>query len=168
MPCFSASVQHVAFETAPWRTVDEFIETRQRFDQWRPKCQAQLRTIADWRRWLDYQNGSDASGAGVHRSSKGPIDQARRLVVRAYRFRQWGLPGGDYRVAAARLTAAGYPTTEQDFKNAGRAKGRLTAHLMPPDADIRDFAAAVVSIWPEFEWRRLFKGEVENLRDFKN
>jgi hypothetical protein len=31
-------VQHIAFETAPWRTVAEFIETRQRFDQWRLKC----------------------------------------------------------------------------------------------------------------------------------
>lgn len=75
----------------------------------------------------------------------------------------------DYRVAAARLTQAGYPTTEQDFKNAGRAKGGLTEQLIPADAEgVRDFAAAVSSIWPEFEWRRLVKGEVENLRDFKN
>jgi hypothetical protein len=96
-------------------------------------------------------------------------DQARRLVVRAYRFRQWRLPGGDYRVAAARLTAAGYPTTEQDFKNAGRAKGRLTEHLIPADAEgVRDFGAEVVLMWPDFEWPRLLKGEVENLRDFKN
>ena len=161
-------VQHLAFETAPWLTVDEFVETRQRFDQWRLKCPAQLRTTADWRLWLAYRNGSDASLAGVHRSSKGPIDQARRLVVRAYRFRRWGLPGGDYRGAAARLTQAGYPTTEQDFKNAGRAKRRLAEHLIPADAEgVRDFVAAVVSIWPEFEWRRLVKGEVENLRDFK-
>jgi hypothetical protein len=31
-------VQHLAFETAPWRTVADFTETRQRFDQWRLKC----------------------------------------------------------------------------------------------------------------------------------
>ena len=30
-------VQHLAFETAPWRTVREFTEARQRFDQWRLK-----------------------------------------------------------------------------------------------------------------------------------
>jgi hypothetical protein len=130
---------------------------------------AQLRTIADWRCWLDYRNGSDASGAGVRRSSKGPVDQARRLVIRAYRFRQWGLPGGDYKLAAARLTQAGYPTTEQDFKNAGRTKARLTEHLIPADAEgVLDFAAAVASIWPQFEWRLLVKGEIENLRDFNN
>jgi hypothetical protein len=28
-------VQHVAFETAPWRTVDEFTNERERFDRWR-------------------------------------------------------------------------------------------------------------------------------------
>ena len=127
---------------------------------------AQLRTIADWWCWVDYRDGSDASRAGVHRSSKGPVDQARRLVVRAYRFRQWGLPGGDYKLAAARLTQAGYLTTEQDFKNAGRAKGALPEHLIPVEAEgIEDFVATVVSIWPEFEWRRLVKGETENLRD---
>jgi hypothetical protein len=130
---------------------------------------AQLRTIADWRRWVDYRDGSNASRAGVHRSSRGPVDQARRLVVRAYRLRQWGLPGGDYKGAAARLTHAGFPTTEHDFKNSGRAKGGLTEHLIPADAaGVHDFVAAVVSIWREFEWRRLLKGEVENLRDPKN
>src|SRR6516162_6356386 len=132
-------------------------------------AEKQLKTIADWRRWVEYQSGSNASRAGVRRSTKGTVDQARKLVVRAYRHGQWGLPGGAYRVAAARLTAAGYPTTEQDFKNEGRAKGRLTEHLIPTDAEgVREFAAAVVSIWPEFEWRRLLKGEVANLRDFKN
>ena len=129
---------------------------------------SQLRTIGDWQRWLDYQNGYDASRAGVRRSSRGPVDQARRIVVRAYRHRAWGLPGGDYEGAAARLTAAGYPTAEQDFKNAGRAKSRLIEHLIPADAEgIGYFVVAVMSIWPEFEWRRLVKGKIENLRDLK-
>src|SRR5947207_12873727 len=129
---------------------------------------AQLRTIADWRHWVDYRDGSDASKAGVHRSSKGPVDQARRLVVRAYRLREWGLPGGDYKLAAAQLTQAGYPTNEQDIKNAGRAKGKLPEQLIPANAEgIAEFVAAVLAIWPEFEWGRLVKGETENLRNSK-
>src|SRR5690242_5580639 len=75
----------------------------------RSRAPAQLRTISDWQLWLDHRDGSDASAAGVNRSSKGPVDQARRLVIRAYVSRRWGLPGGGYREAAARLTAAGYP-----------------------------------------------------------
>jgi hypothetical protein len=159
-------VQHLAFETNPWRTVDEFTKVRQLFDEYRlRKSGAQLKTIADWQCWQDHQNGSDASRAGVHRSSKGLVDQARRLVVRAYRLGQWGLPGGDYKLSAARLTQAGYPTTEQDFKNAGRAKGALIEHLIPADAaGVAEFVTAVVSIWPEFEWWRLVDGEIENLR----
>ena len=58
-------------------------------------------------------------------------------------------------------TAAGYPTTEQDFKNAGRAKDQLIEHLIPADAEgIGNFVGAVISIWPQFEWRRLVEGEI--------
>ena len=31
-------VQHIAFETTPWRTVDEFVKERESFDEWRLKC----------------------------------------------------------------------------------------------------------------------------------
>lgn len=126
---------------------------------------AQLKTIADWRRWQDYRDGYDAAQAGVHRSSKGTVDQARRLVVRAYRFGQWGLPGGDYKEAAKRLTQAGHPTTEQDFKNAGRAKASLPQHAIPADAPgVSELVAAVAAIWPGFEWQKLVNGKIENLR----
>jgi hypothetical protein len=33
-------VQHIAFETAPWRTVGEFTKARQLFDEWRLKFAA--------------------------------------------------------------------------------------------------------------------------------
>jgi hypothetical protein len=33
-------VQHVAFETAPWTTVEEFTKVRERFDEWRLKSAA--------------------------------------------------------------------------------------------------------------------------------
>jgi hypothetical protein len=128
---------------------------------------AQLKTMADWRHWIDHLNGSDASRAGVHRSPKGPVDQARRLVIRAYRLGLWGLPGRDYWAAAERLTAAGYPTTEQDFKNAARAKGGVPEQIIPADADgVQDFIRAVCTIWPGFEWWRLVQGaDADYLRE---
>ena len=108
---------------------------------------------------LDHRDGSDASPAGVNRSSKGPVDQARRLVIRLYVSRLWGLPGGGYREAAARLTAAGYPSTEQDFKNALRAKGGVPENVFAADAaGLREFLEAAVSIWPGFEWWRMVQG----------
>jgi hypothetical protein len=131
---------------------------------------AQLKTIADWHRCIDHLNGSDASRAGVHRSPKGPVDQARRLVIRAYRLRLWGLPGRDYKAAAERLTAAGYRTTEQDFKNATRARGGLPERpLIPAAAEgVVEFVGVVLSIWPDFEWRRLVQGDIgANLREIE-
>jgi hypothetical protein len=79
------------------------------------------------------------------------------------------LPGGDFKGAAERLTQAGYPTTEDDFKNAGRAPkgGPTPEHAIPADASgIPEFIDAVSSIWPSFEWCRLVsqKPSCESLR----
>jgi hypothetical protein len=150
--------EHVGLDTQPWRTIDEFNEARALFDQFR-KAGGQLKTWADWMRWQDYQAGADASRRGLRRSAKGTEDQARRLFLRAYHHRLWGLPGGDYKNAAARLTAAGYRTTAQDFKNAARAKGGVVEHAIPADGPgIRELIAAAVSIWPTFEWRWMVVG----------
>ena len=149
--------QHLAFETVPWRTIEEFTEARDMFERWRARG-GQLKTIADWGRWCDYRDGAAATAAGVNRSmKKGIVDQARRLVVRAYRRGEWGLPGGNFKGAAARLTEAGYPTTEDDFKYAGRGKDEpAPEHLIPGNGvGVAKFASAVVDIWPGFEAHRL-------------
>jgi hypothetical protein len=160
-------VQHTSFETTPWRTVTEFVKTREMFDAWRLKRGGQMKTMADWRRWVEYRDSADACRAGVHRSAKGLVDQARRLVIRAYRGRQWGLAGGSYKDAATLLTTAGYPTTEQDFKNAARARGALPEHVIPAGADgVQDLVRAVVAIWPGFEWWRLVgQADADYLRE---
>jgi hypothetical protein len=153
-------VQQLRFGTAPWRTVDEFNAYRDRFEQWRRGRSRQLKTIADWEDWRNFDDGADASKAGIRRSPRGPVDQARRLVLRAHVRRRWGLPGGGYKGAAKRLTAAGYPTTGQDFKNARRGPGEVRENVISGDAPgIRDFIDAVLSIWPGFEWRRLVKAD---------
>jgi hypothetical protein len=119
----------------------------------------QLKTIADWHDWYRFDTSADASKAGIRRSRKGSVDQARRLVLRAHVRRFWGLPGGGYGKAAERLTAAGYPTTEQDFKNAHRAKSGVCEQVIPADAPgVRDFVTAVLAIWPGFDWARLVSG----------
>ena len=53
------------------------------------------------------------------------------------------------RSGAARLKAAGYPTTEQDSKNALLAKRALPEHLVAADTPgVREFVAAVLALWP--------------------
>jgi hypothetical protein len=57
----------------------------------------------------------------------GIVDRALRVVIKAYAngrcALRWGLPGGKYREAAARLKAAGFAwVREQTFKDALRGK----------------------------------------------
>ncbi len=150
--------QHLAFNTIPWATVAEFTEVRDQFEQWRLKHQGQLRTIADWRRWEDFRAGAGASRHGVRRGRGGVVGQVVRIFQCAYVHRVWGMHGGDYKRAAEALTKAGYPTTEQSFKNALRNKA-APEHAIPADAPgIRELIQVLVSIWPEFQWRRMVKG----------
>jgi hypothetical protein len=139
--------QHVAFDTIPWRSVDEFNETRDAFERWRK----QLKYIKDWVEFQAFAAGTAASRAGVRRSSKGPVEQARKLVLRAYVAEAWGLPGGNYREAAARLTEAGYPTKEKDFKTARRGMKNLPEGVIPRDAPgIGELIDVVSRLWPGF------------------
>src|SRR6516162_119716 len=110
-------VQHLCCNTIPWRTVAEFNAARDLFEEWRHKHRGQLRTLDDWERWDQFQAGTSASRRGIRRSKDGVVGQALRIFRRAYARRQWGLPGAEYKRAADFLTAAGYPTKEQDFKN---------------------------------------------------
>jgi hypothetical protein len=115
-----------------------------------------MRTLTDWHRWEQFQAGMVASRCGVRRSKDGVVGQALRIFRRAYVGRKWGLPGRSYKPAANSLTAAGYPTKEQDFKNALRDKSPLPEHTIPADAPgIPELVGTLLSIWPEFEWKRL-------------
>ena len=149
-------VQHLSCNTIPWRTVDEFNAARDLFEEWRHKQRGQLRTMGDWQRWEQFQAGTSASRRGVRRSKDGVVGQALRIFRRAYARRQWGLPGGEYKKAADCLTAAGYPTKEQDFKNTLRDKSAIPEHVIPADAPgVRELVGALLSIWQEFDWERL-------------
>jgi hypothetical protein len=149
-------VQHLCCNTIPWQTVAEFNAIRDLFEQWRHKHGGQLKTLQDWARWEEYQAGAVASQHGVRRSKGGLVAQALMIFRRAYARRKWGLPGGSYKLGADSLTAAGYPTKEQDFKNTLRDKSPLPEHAIPADAPgIRELVHALLSIWPEFEWERL-------------
>jgi hypothetical protein len=90
-------VQHLSCNTIPWRTVDEFNGVRDLFEKWRHKHKGQLRTLADWRRWEEFQAGTVASQHGIRRSKGGVIEQALRIFRRAYARRDWGLLGAPTR-----------------------------------------------------------------------
>jgi hypothetical protein len=147
--------QHVAFDTKPWASVEQFDRVRDTFERWRK----QLQYISNWQEFQAYEAGSQASRAGVRRSSKGPVEQARKIFLRAYVAGVWGLPGGNYREAGLRLSKGGYPTTEKDFKNARRGMQNLPEGVIPRDAPgIAEFVEALLTLWPGFRAKFLSAG----------
>jgi len=56
------------------------------------------------------------------------------------------------------LTAAGYPTKEQSFRDTLRDRKPPPEITIPADAlGVRDLVVAVRDIWPSFEWERLVR-----------
>jgi len=119
--------------------------------------------IVGWRRRR--QAGTEASREGVGRGPDGVVGQARKVVLKAYALRQWGFKAGrTYRALADHLTAAGFPTSEMDVKNAKRAKFALIKHTVPAEGSgVADFVQAVLAFEPDFDWAALVKGEVRGL-----
>jgi hypothetical protein len=152
-------VQHLSWNTIPWNSVEEFNNTRRLFEQWRHERKGQLRTLTDWNYWVEYQAGTAASKGGVRRKG-GVVDQARRIFLHAYARKDWGLPGGDYKRAAELLTACGYPTKEQNFKDTRRITGAPPENTIPMDAPgVKKLVTTLRKLWSTFEWQRLVSGE---------
>jgi len=155
------TVEHLAAATVPWRTVAEFNENRELFEQWRFAGEGRrLKTVADWEDWQQFLAGTAASRAGVRRSKHGIVQQALRVFFKAFFWQKWGLirgKGRDFRWAAEQLTTAGHKVKEQDIKNAGRSEDlHIPENVIPADAPgIRELVLTLRSIWPSFEWERL-------------
>jgi hypothetical protein len=156
------TVEYISADTAPWQTVTDFNAHRALFEQWRFSGEGRrLKTMADWEDWQQFLAGTAASAAGVKRCKGGVVQQALKIIRKAYVWQLWGLrrrgPGSSYREVAERLTAAGYPTKEHDFKNASRDDNPASPeNVIPADAPgVRDLVLALLELWPSFEWEHL-------------
>ncbi len=67
----------------------------------------------------------------------------------------WGLPGGGYKAVADYLTTCGYPTTEDDLKNAKRSKTELMVNAIPADEEVAKLILILLEEFPQFEWEKL-------------
>ncbi|MCZ6576635.1 MAG: hypothetical protein O6950_09365 [Gammaproteobacteria bacterium] len=159
-------ISHIACGSRPWQTLADFTRVRDMFDEWRHRHAGQLKTLDDWKAWSEYQAGESASKKGVRRSQRGVADQARRTFLRAYTRGWWGLPGGQYKAVAGWLTSAGYPTSENDLKNAKRASDPVERAIPANAPGIADFVRTILDHFPNFEWHRLVDGEVRGLHEF--
>ncbi len=140
--------------TRPWRTLEEFTAARDAFEDWRKSKRRVLRTLADWRDFETWRAERDARriGGGTSKSKRPPLVGA---LLRGLATGQIE-PAMSQAAIAALISAAGYPCTVQNVKDAKR-RGKLTLgdrinRLSPEEVA---FAQAVGTIRPEVEIERL-------------
>ncbi len=154
LPC--RNVEHLAFDTVPWVTMQEFETCRQALKTFRgTRC---LKTLADFQAFEEFRVGAGLQSQGLRRSvDGGMVETARRQFLRALSRSAWGLNRGlfTFTEISAFLTAGGYPTKPNDIKNAGRAKLKLVEHAVAPLPGVLAFVAYVTLRFPAFEAHRM-------------
>lgn len=136
-------VEHLSFDTIPWNTVDEGLDARTYFDEWRVNnC---LKTMEDWDNWMDfYKVRRYLKGTGVKYLEDGSEGIFKVQMLRAITQGGWGLaavpqraPRGHYDKLVAMFDTDGIEgITKQDLAN---SKGRrllesalpMTTRMLP-------------------------------------
>lgn len=136
-------VEHLSFDTIPWNTVDEGLDARTYFDEWRVNnC---LKTMEDWDNWMDfYKVRRYLKGTGVKYLEDGSEGIFKVQMLRAITQGGWGLPAvpqraprGHYDKLVAMFDTDGIEgITKQDLAN---SKGRkllesalpMTTRMLP-------------------------------------
>lgn len=119
---------HLSTRSRPFEFIEEMIDTRLLFEQWRHSQGRCLKTLEDWHDWEAYHAMILAARAAGRRpyGSSNPVAHLKRQFLRAMVRGECGLGlhGRSYAQVAAWLTAAGYPTSHASVKNAARGGTR--------------------------------------------
>jgi hypothetical protein len=159
--------EHIALDSIPWTSLEEFERNRAVFDGWRrQRC---LKTIEDFEDWDDlYQFAlvrdrlslSGVEGFALRATNKGVVDVLRRLFLRCYTQGLCGLTKTmTYRELAELLTQRGYPTTVDEVKNAKRAK--FVEHAVPATTRVMKLATVLAECFPGIEIHKFLNIESE-------
>jgi hypothetical protein len=150
-------VDHLCFDTVPWRSVVEFQACRDAWEQFSGATGTVLKTVEDLAHFDDYR-AVDTGSTGLKRSRKDTaITLAKRMFLRAYTRSVWGLDARrmSYAELARWLTDGGYPTTKADVENAKRSSAKLVEHVVVKNGVVEQFVEFVQSRFPPFEGHRL-------------
>jgi len=154
---------HLAFDTEPWTNKVDGTVARAIFDGFvRRRC---LKTLEDWDEWQEfYAVRILTRQRGVKVTAEGSVGVARRMILRAYAQRAWGLlRRHSYDDLARLFTESGYPTSVTELKNAARSP--LCEGVVPATPRVMNFVHTALTYLPELDLGKLFgPAEVEQAR----
>ncbi|MCJ2015182.1 DNA polymerase [Methylobacterium sp. J-076] len=161
---------HLAFDSVPWRNVEEAREAIVRFKSWsrgqgRPEDEAYvpgrlLKTLPDFLAWQAYHTMSvPVRAAGVGLRGDGPLGHLYRQFLRALVRGEWGLSLVDpttglrstYGEISHWLVTIGFPDAcVDDLKNAKRSTAKLAPQTVYLNEDVARLLRAILEQYPIF------------------
>ncbi len=155
------AMQHLAMDTQPWQTVEQFDMARARMDGWRRKHN--LKTIGDWNSLDQELQMAEARAAQRAkrqatlnlRAKKGVADVLRRAFLRAYAQQKLGFEVRPmkYKELAEWLTAIGYETTDKEVGSARTQK--LALACVPATEEVMVLWRKLQDQFPESDLKPL-------------
>ncbi|UYW26440.1 DNA polymerase [Methylorubrum extorquens] len=159
--------QHLAFSTKPWRSVQEALEVRARFDGWRKGALGTgrvLKTLKDYDDWAAYcgqiaRIGPPGRGIGLRRD--GTRGVLKRLFLRAFVRGEWGISneGWTYKELASFFEHKGIKMSETDVKNAKRDNAPLVEIKLICNDEAVSFLRVALENFSDFELFRVFDAD---------
>lgn len=146
-------VDHIAFQTMPWRTVDEALACRRDWSAFIKSDNRVLRSEEDLAEFESYRTMEHLT-ARIRRPRKGGTRKlAARQFLRAFVRSMAGLGREEmsYRELAEFITRAGVPTSKADVENAARTNAALEPHSVPRIPAVLDFFEAIKERFPGFD-----------------
>lgn len=145
--------KHIAFDSKPWRNLDEFKQVRAIFDGWRRKhC---LKSMEDWEHWQDHLAMKQAyqPGCGIKLLDNERSDSLlKRVFLRAYGQQAYGLERDMKQQDLANwLTEQGYPTSLDDVKSGSRNRSSLPYQIIPITNYVVKLMRILKGQWPGIE-----------------
>lgn len=134
-------VEHLAFETTPWRNAAEAIACRSDWADFSKSSNRILRCVEDLHEFESYRTLSQSS-LPIRLPRKGGARKlAARQFLRAYVRNLGGLDKNEmtYQEVADVLTSFGVKTKKSDVENAARSNAVCLANCIPRNPDVLEF-----------------------------
>jgi hypothetical protein len=152
-------VDHLYFDTVPWKSNEEFNKLREAVRVYRTDDAGVLKTVDDLKDFEEFC-AIPRTKLRVRSPRKDPaITLAKRMLLRAYVRSLWGLDRSamSYSELAAWLTALGVATSKEDVENANRPNARVQEIIVPATPAVTNLVVKVRERFPAFDASKLLK-----------
>ena len=154
---------HIAFDTLPWDNIETAGKVHALFSSWKEKrC---IKTLEDFDVWEDYCNSHLAldkvrsrlpnGRLTIQITEEGSIGVLKRLFLRAYNKRCWGINRTlSYSDLTNLMNDMGFNVTEHDAKNGN--KGIVYDNLVPCTPLTKPLVDKLKKAFPELDVAKVF------------